>query len=158
MKILAQMSTLSSRQIVHESTDDVSNATAAILPSTTQLRQTVNRARKIADAPKNPTKLSEIRFSQRYSQTASGKNFILYDTHDDEDLGSRLIIFGTQENLDFILRCDGLFMDGTFGIVPRLFYQLYTIHGNISIHICRLIYTTYFHIYICTFKIVFFLF
>lgn len=126
MKELAKTTSMTSRQIVYESMDNVSDATAAVMPSTTQLIQTVNRTRKDPDAPKNPTKLSELRFPARFG------DFILHDTYnaEDEDSNDRLIIFGTQANLDFMVRCDGLFMDGTFGIVPRLFYQLYTIHGK----------------------------
>lgn len=107
---------------------------AAILPSTAQLRQTINRVRKDDAAPKNPKKLSELIFTERYRETEKGETFILYDSFDiipeDADAGHRLIIFGTQKNLDFLVRCDGLFMDGTFGIVPGLFFQLYTIHGE----------------------------
>lgn len=130
MKTLAKTTHMGSRQIVQTAMTNVKNATAAIIPSSAQLRQTVNRIRMDPDAPKNPKNLSELRFSDKFSKTIdSGKDFILYDRHEDGD-NDRLIIFGTMDNLDFLVRCDGLFMDGTFGIVPKLFYQLYTIHGK----------------------------
>lgn len=130
LKTLAKTTRLSNREIVNQSMTNVQNAVAATIPSTTQMCQTINRVRKDPDAPKNPTKLSELVFSKKYSETESGKNFIVHDTYDDDDTGDRLIIFGTRDNLDFLLRCDGLFMDGTFGISPPLFHQVYTIHGE----------------------------
>lgn len=130
VKTLAKNTAMGNRQIIQTAMTNVKNATAAIMPSSVQLRQMVNRVRMEPDAPKNPNNLSELHFSDKFSKTLdNGKNFILYDRHEPES-DSRLIIFGTQENLDFLVRCEGLFMDGTFGVVPKLFYQLYTIHGK----------------------------
>lgn len=129
MKTLAKTTHMGSRQIVQTAMTNVKNAVAAVIPSSAQLRQTINRVRMDPNVPKNPKNLSELRFSDKYSKTISGKDFILYDRSEDDDDG-RLIIFGTKDNLDFLVRCEGLFMEGTFGIVPALFYQLYTIHGK----------------------------
>lgn len=130
VRTMAKTTHLSARQIVSTAMTDVQSSVAAIIPSSSQLRQTVNRVRKDPDAPKNPKNLSELHFSDKFSKTISGgKDFILYDRHEEGDDG-RLIIFGTEDNLAFLARCVGLFMDGTFGIVPPLFYQLYTIHGT----------------------------
>lgn len=76
--------------------------------------------------------LAELVFSEKYRRTADDKNFILYDSGSNEvEPDHRIVIFGTDENMEFLSRCDGWYMDGTFKIVPRLFTQLYTIHGNI---------------------------
>lgn len=130
VKTLAKTTQMASRQIVSTAMSNVQNSVAATISSSTQLRHTVNRIRIEPNAPKNPKNLAELRFSDQFSKTESGKDFILYDRHIDADEKSRLIIFGTKENLDFLLRCNGLFMDGTFGIVPPLFFQLYTVHGK----------------------------
>lgn len=130
LKELAKTTHMGGRQIVSTAMSNVKSSVAAIMPSSTQLRQTVNRFRMDPNAPKNPKNLSELVFSEKFSKTIdSGKDFILYDRHEEDD-NERLIIFGTEDNLAFLVRCTGLFMDGTFGIVPPLFYQLYTIHGT----------------------------
>lgn len=118
-------------QIISESLIDIPKAVSAEIVSTQQLVQTINRVRQDPEAPKNPTTLAEIVFSEKYSKTASGKDFILFDsgTFSDED-DNRIIIFGTRENLDFLAKCHSWYMDGTFNIAPRLFQQLYTIHGE----------------------------
>lgn len=132
VKTLAKTTHMGGRQIVSSAMSNVKRSVAAIIPSSSQMRQTVNRTRMDPGAPKNPKNLTELRFSEKFSKTIdSNKEFILYDRHEDGDDG-RLIIFGTEDNLEFLVRCSGLFMDGTFGIVPPLFYQLYTIHGKHS--------------------------
>lgn len=90
----------------------------------------MNRVRNLAKNPQNSKTIAELWFDEKHSQTISKKNFILFDSGVEEEDGNfRIIIFGTQENLDFLIRCDGIFMDGTFSVTPPLFNQLYTIHG-----------------------------
>ena len=52
-------------------------------------------------------------------------NFTLYDSGPGSD---RIIIFGCREMLDGLARAKTWLADGTFKIVPSLFFQLYTIH------------------------------
>lgn len=49
---------------------------------------------------------------------------------DDSQSEKRLVLFGTRENLAVLKLCDTIAMDGTFKIVPPLFKQLFTMHGN----------------------------
>jgi hypothetical protein len=41
----------------------------------------------------------------------------------------RLMIFASEEQLNVLFRSDTLFADGTFKVSPKLFEQLYLIHG-----------------------------
>ncbi|CAN8007071.1 unnamed protein product, partial [Ixodes pacificus] len=41
---------------------------------------------------------------------------------------NRLILFATQRNLEYLGGASAWFCDGTFKVVPSLFYQLYTMH------------------------------
>lgn len=132
VRTLAKTTRMASRQIVQIAMSNVQNSVAATIPSSVQMRQTVNRIRMDRNAPKNPKDLTELQFTEPYTKTESGKDFILYDRHEDGD-DSRVIIFGTKDNLDFLVRCQKLFMDGTFDIAPQLFYQVYTIHGKFSL-------------------------
>ena len=63
---------------------------------------------------------------QEYGKTIKGEDFLLYD-HNEAD--SRILIFATAESLRFLANCAEWYLDGTFQIAPKLFKQLYTIHG-----------------------------
>lgn len=130
MKTLAKTTDMQPRDIVDQCMKPVSKATSATIASSTQLVENVNRARQDRTAPKNPKSLSEINFGEKESQTSKGDNFILYDSFTEVDENTRIIIFGTTENLKFLGKCASWFMDGTFKVTPQFFTQLYTIHGN----------------------------
>ena len=53
------------------------------------------------------------------------EQFVLYDSGPEQD---RLIIFGCNQLLDGLARASLWLADGTFKVVPALFFQLYTIH------------------------------
>jgi hypothetical protein len=75
----------------------------------------------------------------KVSKTDKGEQFLLLDSKDKD----RILMFATRRNLDFLIKSQEWFVDGTFKIVPKLFYQLFTIHGNINgayyplIYCCR---------------------
>lgn len=94
----------------------------------------INRIRKNPDLPANPNTLLELVLSQEICTTDSDENFLLFDSGtyvNDDESEKRLLMFGTKPNLDFFAECGELFMDGTFTVTPRLFKQLYTIHGKL---------------------------
>ena len=41
----------------------------------------------------------------------------------------RMLVFATQQDLGLLARSNHCFMDGTFKVVPELFFQLFTIHA-----------------------------
>lgn len=53
--------------------------------------------------------------------------FLLHDSGEGDV--NRLILFATQRNLECLGGASAWFCDGTFKVVPSLFYQLYTIHA-----------------------------
>ncbi|CAF1391294.1 unnamed protein product [Adineta ricciae] len=57
----------------------------------------------------------------------AGDQFLLYDN---EKGDNRIIIFSTRTDLNRLSHSDHWHMDGTFKISPKLFYQLYSIHGH----------------------------
>ena len=63
-----------------------------------------------------------------YKMTYANERFLLYDKRKSV-YGGRLIIFSSEEQLKVLLKADVLFADGTFKIAPKLFEQLYVIHG-----------------------------
>lgn len=119
-----------STTVVDESLSDTKRATIAQMPSKNQMLRNVNRYRQKPDAPKNPKTVWELNLTDEYVQTKKGDKFILYDSGAIEQLDSRIIMFGSNENLQLLEACTEIYMDGTFKVAPPLFNQLYTIHGK----------------------------
>ena len=55
-----------------------------------------------------------------------GLPFLLNNSGVDDD--NRILVFGTERSLELLGLYRHWFCDGTFKIVPELFYQLFTIH------------------------------
>ena len=99
-----------------------------MLPTVSSLRRSIRHAREKENSdPSVPLSLSELTIPPQYQNTAKGDKFLLYDSKDDD----RVLIFGTKKNLELLSNSTTWMMDGTFQTVPALFYQLYTIHGEI---------------------------
>lgn len=52
-----------------------------------------------------------------------------YMIREKSSYGGRLMVFASDEQLKVLLQSDVLFADGTFKVTPKLFEQLYIIHG-----------------------------
>lgn len=116
------------RRVIRSVTVTISSQTAIELPQYDTMSRNVRRWRQNGNtSPKIPETLLELVITGEYAQTLGGENFLLYDN---EEAVNRLIIFSTQSNLQFMELCDYLYMDGTFGMAPPLFKQVYTIHGT----------------------------
>lgn len=117
------------RRVIRNNTCNIENPISAVeLPSNLALSRTVSRIRKkIGGIQKCPKTLAELVIKEEYTQTLKGDKFVLFDN---DDALKRMIIFTTNANLTFLSYCDEWYMDGTFDVVPPLFKQLYTIHGN----------------------------
>ena len=61
-------------------------------------------------------------------RTYDNEQFLLYDKRKTA-YGGRLLIFVSEEQLRVLLQSGALFADGTFKVAPRVFEQLYIIHG-----------------------------
>lgn len=102
-------------------------AVSMALPKISNMSRTIRRTRVRANiAPVTPASLQELRFEGKYTVTDKNDNFIIHDSENED----RLVIFGTNSNLDFLAASDEWYMDGTFDMCPPLFQQVYTIHGE----------------------------
>ncbi|CAF4009467.1 unnamed protein product [Rotaria sp. Silwood2] len=63
-----------------------------------------------------------------YEETYSHQKFLIYDKRK-TIYGGRLMIFASDEQLNVLYGSDVLFADGTFKVSPKLFEQLYVLHG-----------------------------
>jgi len=95
------------------------------LPSITSMSRTIQRVRtKNEKPPENPLTIHDLVLPDEY-KNIHGKNFLIYDNKKE----NRILIFATKENLDTLHTFKNWMVDGTFRAVPKLFSQLYTIHG-----------------------------
>ena len=76
--------------------------------------------------PPLPANLAALQIQGRWAQTTQHQAFLLFDEQNGND---RIICFCSEEDLQQMCDSDVLYMDGTFSTAPRMFAQLYTIHG-----------------------------
>lgn len=117
----------SAQHIVTDSSLHVSDQTAKHLPTMQGMIRMVNGVRKQENPlPPLPTSADDLQITGEFLKTFGNANFVKFDGLMNK---RRVIILTTDKNLKFLGRCPIWFNDGTFDVVPRVFYQLYTIHG-----------------------------
>jgi len=93
-------------------------------------RATLNRAlqrhrKKLAAATNGGEGLPPLPVDHSFNIPASWADMVLFDSGPGTD---RMIILGCDVLLDGLARADIWVADGTFSVVPSLFFQLYSIH------------------------------
>ena len=95
------------------------------MPSLETVRRGIRRARQ-GNVPVAPQPVDRtFVIPAPYTTMENGDRFLRFDNNVDD----RILIFGTDESLNFLAAADDWFMDGTFTVAPPQFVQLYTIHG-----------------------------
>ena len=95
-------------------------------------RATLNRAlqrrrRKINNQANGGIPLPPVPTDQAFDLPDSFIDMVLHDT----GAGSnRMLVLGSRELLDGLARADVWLADGTFKVVPSIFFQLYSVHFN----------------------------
>ena len=107
---------------IGEITSLLSDSAKYLLPTQHALKMMYKRQRT---APPNPISLDELLLDGNDINTFSGKDFLFYDS---DDGPNRIVIFSTQENIEYLSMSSIWLADGTFKTVPNLFCQLYTVH------------------------------
>ena len=100
------------------------------MPTQSTLQRFIRRQRTVA-GPAQPNNLFDFKVPAQYQITNDGDAFLLHDTGPGND---RILIFGTQRNLQLLSQHRNWYGDGTFKVVPEIFYQLYTLHIFIDNH------------------------
>lgn len=96
------------------------------------LLRVANRAKRLDGSRQVNMPLAEIVFPEVFTKTATGQNFLLYDSRHHEDGLPVIFIFASQTGLQQLRQRDHWSADGTFWSTPKLFDQVYTIHANIG--------------------------
>ncbi|KAL4127383.1 hypothetical protein QTP88_011555 [Uroleucon formosanum] len=111
-----------SKLIHRELSNDVSTLTSYDL---TLIRKNMHHARASV-IPKLPNNILDLHNSLKEENIKSNQNekFLLVN-----DYENNILVFSTITNLKFLGQVDTIFVDGTFKSCPKLFTQLFTIHG-----------------------------
>ena len=116
------------QQILATCLQEISEASATQLPPFRTIRRAIRRTKQQANNPLPlPPTVNDLHIPEIYQRTTTNEQFLLYD-NEDADV-ARMLIFATQQDLHLLARSKHWFIDGTFKIVPGLFFQLYTIHA-----------------------------
>lgn len=112
------------RTIYGESLNAASDVVRVKMPTQSSFNKRVHTKRK-RNHPKPPSSLEDVRLND--IKNSMNEQFLLWDSGESDN---RMVMFATQKSLHFLETCETLFMDGTVDSGPRLFSQLYTIHGK----------------------------
>ena len=63
-----------------------------------------------------------------YQLTENGDQFLLYDSGVGDP--ERILIFSSQQAIQFLSSSDHWFADGTFKVCPDIYFQVYTVHAE----------------------------
>ena len=72
------------------------------------------------------TSRGDVHFNDEWVKTPSGESFLIAEDKDGDD---KLIIFGTDKNIELLCESDAIYVDGTFQTCPKLFYQIFIMHA-----------------------------
>ena len=125
------------QQIVADAFFGLSRVAAGQMPSLETLKKNIRNARREAHRPlTNPILLTDLIIPKEFLLTHKGDAFLMSDVGDGSD---RMLIFGTEQNLQLLSKSICWFVDGTFKTVP-LFSQLYVILGVVGERIIPFVY------------------
>ena len=106
--------------IIGHSLDPATESSVIKLPKLDSMKRTIRRERHIIDAAPGQLESLDV-IPQEYQITAKGENFLLYDSGTNTQ---RMIIFGTQRNVEMLNAFHIYLADGTFKNAPSLFSQV----------------------------------
>jgi hypothetical protein len=98
------------------------------MPSQNALQMRIKRVRK-TNTPLEPKSLEQINIPDSFCHTFNEELFLVKNL----EIGSeRILLFTTKANIQHLSLSPFWIMNGTFKTVPRIFYQLYTIHAPVG--------------------------
>lgn len=88
--------------------------------------RTVLQRERLHGLPKLPKTIEDVVIEGEWAETLRGESFLLPNSTKD------LQIFTTNDNLKFLEKCKTIYVDGTFHVCPKLYSQLYSLHGLLN--------------------------
>lgn len=98
------------------------------------MERTVQKVKaRTLDHPAVPRDYSDLdQVPEKFSKTWDGERFLLSNI--ELENGDRMLLFASPFGLDLLRKSSTWGGDGTFGVVPKPFYQLYTLLAEINSH------------------------
>lgn len=125
-------------QILQEELQNVRSTEVLVrLPERRTLFRQINRVQN-RQRPVNPRSLEELIFREPYTKTLDSKQFLQYDSGPEDQ--NRIVLFYVEEGLIKLCASRSIDADGTFKVVPQMFGQMYTMHGEVGGHVFPLVY------------------
>lgn len=117
-----------SQQILGDELQQLSQQAAVQMVPLRHVRRTIRMAKQKKNAVHPIPSDRAFEIPQEYRSLCSGENFLLHDSGMADP--NRFLVFGTNRTVEMLSASAHWFMDGTFKVVPELFFQLYTIHAQ----------------------------
>jgi hypothetical protein len=86
--------------------------------------QSALKRKRLSLKPETPQTIDDVDIVGEWTTTSAGRPFL---SHIDNEWG--VCVFSTDKNYHRLLRCDTVFIDGTFNSCPPSYEQFVTIHG-----------------------------
>ncbi|CAF1533811.1 unnamed protein product [Adineta ricciae] len=115
----------------------LSDPSLARLPIRDNLKRRVRMLRQKNQMVKEPNDPNFLSVPVKLTTTLRNDQFLRCDTGPGED---RILIFASDEQVDILQDAEEFLVDGTFKVVPEIFYQLYIVHGVFRDHVIPLVY------------------
>ena len=130
-KSLAKKSEQSTRSILSTMLETINSGTFNKLPKLESVKRTIRSYKNISiESCGQPRDAASIIIPPKYTLSLKGEQFLLYDSGFGD--GRRMLIYTTPRLLRILSQANNWHCDGTFKVVPVLFFQLYTIHGDLG--------------------------
>ncbi|CAM4741232.1 unnamed protein product [Rotaria magnacalcarata] len=146
MSDAAKQSSLTIHTIVADAVSKISDNAISSLPNLQNLKRNVRKIRQRSQNPLSlPTTRDSIVIDLQYTITARNRTFLYFDSG---SIDQRILIFSAKKQLKILENANYIYiyiyiyiyLDGTFSVVPELYFQLYTIHATYLSHIVPVVY------------------
>lgn len=118
--------------VISSGLQEVTSASQGALPRLSTVKRNIRRIRqKLEKSPPCPTSLITLNIPEIYRtyfpSTGLKEEFLLFDSG---PTAERILVYGRPRAPTILNSSDVWFADGTFDIVPKLFYQLFVISSS----------------------------
>ncbi|CAF2112463.1 unnamed protein product [Rotaria magnacalcarata] len=130
---------LTTHTIVSDAVSKLSDNAISSLPNLRNLKRNVRKIRQRSQNPLSlPTTRDSIVIDPQYTRTARNRTFLHFASG---SIDQRILIVSTKKKqLKILENANYIYLDGTFSVVPELYFQLYTIHATYLSHIVPIVY------------------
>ena len=142
LKRIAANSDSGTRTLLANSVEGMAAECIIKLPKLDSVKRTIRRCKRgDEEYYGNPSSCAEIIIPDRYKFTLNGNSFLLFDSGEGDMY--RMMLFGTTKFLSILKESNNWYCDGTFKVVPKHLFQLYTIHAQRDAYIFPCVYALF---------------